>query len=94
MLSVTSDAGMFVLPADTGSKGRFPRSGLHQSFSAFGTAAFQNQSASAIGHSGAESALMRSLDLRRLVRSFHVQFPFSGIFPGLCFKFSAKLMNR
>jgi len=63
MLSVTPAAGTLAPPADTGSKERFVRSGLHQSFSAFGTAAFQNETASAIGHSGAESALMSSLDL-------------------------------
>ena len=57
------------------------RSDQGESFSAFGSAAFEDQTAPAGGHSGAESALMRSFDVRRLKRSFHLGFPFPGLDP-------------
>lgn len=50
------------------------RSDQSESLSSFGSAAFQDQTTPAGCHSGAESALVGSLDLRRLIRSLHFNF--------------------
>ena len=50
------------------------RSDQSESLSSFGSAVFQDQTTPAGCHSGAESALVGSLDLRRLIRSLHFNF--------------------
>ena len=58
-----------------------PESDQCKSFSAFGATVFQDRAATAGCHSGAKSALMCSFDFRRLIRSFHCKYPFSGTIP-------------
>lgn len=65
--------GVMDLPG-AGNSSSAVRSDQSESLSSFGSAAFQDQTTSAGCHSGAESALVGSLDLRRLIRSLHFNF--------------------
>ena len=72
-----------------------PDSDQSKSFSAFGPTAFQDRTASGGRHSGAKTAFVRSFDFRRLISSFHFQFPFSGTASGICFSLLfIQWMNR
>jgi len=80
-VNLSTGRGYLFRPNSVQKKNLVPESDQCKSFSALGTTAFQDHAAPAGRHSGTESALMCSFDFRRLIRSFHCKYPFSGTFP-------------